>query len=495
MIGVAFLGLGPRTFASVTGAAVLAVVLVVALALRAPRRLAPPSLGRPLRAFLAAIAALAVSHGLFLLLAQARPGLFYTVNDYWPLRVFGLRLAFVRWPDLLFLLLGVAAVIITVRAAASEAPPGGWRLLGLSLLLLVTLNASQGGIEAGLSGGVSTPAIRDQMYDDADGLPPLRDLLAGFADPDTIHHWRSPHTKSHPPLPLALLGGARNLGLPPLTVGLLLLVIASAAPCLALLLFRKVTPGAPVGAGRLAALLALSPAVNIYGGSSLEGPFLTLALVVAVVFTPTRAGPTRLRAFLAGIACTALCLYSFGGVWLLAMLPCLGSLARPRYFREFRGRLVDAALFLAPMVAAYAYLRWACSYDYLRHLSHVSASVMGVNWFSSPLLVVESRMQNVGELLLLGSPLLLGAWLHVLSRGRRSGASAAAGIAASGIPIALLLLLTSIYSEFARGWLLLAPFLVLPCVPWLRRRPAAALVLASTGLWTVLWQCLGDFGW
>ena len=120
---------------------------------------------------------------------------------------------------------------------------------------------------------------------------------------------------------------------------------------------------------------------------------------------------------------------------------------------------------------------------------------MAVHWLSSPGVAVQSRLQNVGEVLLLSSPLLLTGWGHALCRARRSRFAPVARLATVGIPLALLLALTPIYSEFTRGWLFLAPCLVLPLAPFVARAGSARIWLGATAAWTWAWQAFGYHSW
>ncbi|MDP9331626.1 MAG: hypothetical protein M3P11_13460 [Actinomycetota bacterium] len=445
------------------------------------------------RASLWGFVALLACHAAALLLASTDEQQFYTVGSAWPLRIFSPRVVLLDLGSSVYLVLGTIVVVLAVVLAVkgSLVPV---ILFGLSVALLLTLNATQGGLYQGIAGSVSNPPYFDQMYDDAVGLPPFPALLSHFDESATIEHWRSPHTKSHPPLPLVVLAEARRSGITPGWIAAIELLLAALAPVLALFLYRGLALPRTSAVDRTAVLLALTPAVNIYGGTSLEGVLLTLCLSVAATFV----WATRRRSLWLMLASGALfavaILTSFGALWMAAVVPFLGALTVPAYLQARRRRSLETLVFLAPSLVALSSLRLAFGYDYVAQLIHLSNSAMGVSWLSSVPLFVESRLQNVFELILLAPPLLVGAWI-VAMRSRTEPAIAGRLARLLGIPLGLLLLFTPIYSEFGRGWLFLYPFLILPMHDLLVDDRDAWIVLATSGAWVLMLQSLGSFGW
>jgi hypothetical protein len=492
-----FLGDDRRLAASAVAGAVGAVVLAL-LARRRPPFAPLPVPGRAFawRALLVGLAATAAVHAAIVTWvardAEAARSL-YAVNAMWPLRVFAPRVGVVRWPDAAFLVLAVPVLVLFV-ARAARGSLGPWTLWAGSVALLVVLNASQGGPFLGLVDPVSNPQLKSQTFDDAQRVAEGGPALADFDEPETVRSWDSPHTKSHPFLVVTLFGLARRVGLGVSPVAILLLALASLAPPLAWYAFRRARAVSDATASRLAALLALTPAVNVYGATSVEGPLLTICLLAAVLFVEGTVRRSRWRIAASGAVFVVACLWSFGAIWVAAGLLGLGVAVERRYLVRWGARLADAVAFLAPVVATYVALR-SQGYDYVGHLRLIARSGMGVHWLATPGVAVQSRLQNLGEWLLLGSPLLLGGWFHATARARRSRRSAVASLAASGVPLALLFAFTPIYSEFSRGWLFLAPFLLLPLAPFVARPASARWWIGAAAAWTWLWQAFGYHSW
>jgi hypothetical protein len=446
-------------------------------------------------AFLCATGALGLGHAIALALAATDPSTYYTVTLSWPLRIFSLRAGLARLPDALYLAVSVVPLTLAVFFGTGARRPRLVVVWVLSLALILCLNASQGGISEGLGGPVSNPPHFDQMFDDSGTVTSLRALLRDAAKPEVIAGWRSPHTKSHPPLPLYLLARLRAWRCSPLVIGVGQAVVASFAPLLAFLLFRNLRLFSERTAARLALLLALTPAVNVYSGSSLEGPYLTASLVAVVLYVEAVRRSSLPALVGAGVTLVAIGLYTFGSVWVAATLPLFGFLAATDYLAKLRTRLIEVLLFSGIAAVSYIVLRLEFGYDWLSHFTQVAKHGMAVHWLTTPWLAVLSRLQNAGELLLLGPPLIVGAWFHLARRAKRGGLAGVGRYMALGLPIVPLLVLTPIYSEFARGWIVLYPALVLPCFPWLVTRRMTGVALGSAAAWTWAWQAFGNFAW
>jgi hypothetical protein len=494
---VLFLSL--RQIASLAGPVVLAIAVLVAMR-RLPRSPRGPLPGSPFaeRAFAWALVAVLLLHVAFVGAITAWPSLerdLYTVGLAWPLRVFAPRFAFAHVPDVFAALLGLAAVVAIARRAARPEPVGPGELWLVGTLLLLVLNASQGGFRAGLVDPLTDPAHTGEIYDEAAALVADPVPLGAFDEPETVRAWKSPHAKSHPFLPIVAMGAARRAGMDLLPIASFLVALSSLAPLFARAAFSRLRGVRDATAGRLALLLAVLPAVNVYGATSLEGPLLTLATATAAAFAIGTASRRLAWIAVSGAVFALAAAWSFGAVWIAGALPFLGMSVERGYLRRPGRRLVEAVTFALPSLAAYVLLRTQ-DYDYAKHFVSVARSGMGVHWLATPLVAVESRLQNVAEVFLLGPPLLVGGWVHVASRLRRGGMRGLApALAAAGIPLGVLFLFTPIYSEFARGWLFVYPFLLAPLAPFLRRTEGAGRFLAITLAWTWAWQVFGHHSW
>lgn len=474
-------------------------------------------------------AAALVLHGFFIILAATFPEL-YTVNAFWPFRIFGIRLGIANPVNVVFLVLGATLMGVLVAHALGRRSRCFVRpsvnfglLLVLSLALTLALNASQGGPSAGL---VEGPLLGpDSVLSKVTGaLPPSADMLARFDDgPSTFGNYGA-HYGTHPPLIPFVVKGLTASGGGAAAVALFLIVVASAGPGLAYLGTRLLPGMTDLQAFRFGALLIVTPAVNIYSATSEDAPSLGLisaALLFGVLALQGRSPLAHLWAACAGVLITLTIAWSFSGVAAVILLAAV-LLALALRLPKYKAGLAILLMGGIPL-AAYVAVRAILGYDYLQHARSLAPVAMAVSWLTNPLTVVNSRLQNVTELLLLVSPFLLGLWWIAVTQLWRTTwnplrvrAMSLGGEFAEGakldigtklrhsdllpfvlpiVPIILLLLTTPIYSEFARGWIGLVPFLILPAMPWLEhQRPAAGLLVTSGALLWIL-QAFGNHGW
>jgi len=229
----------------------------------------------------------------------------------------------------------------------------------------------------------------------------------------------------------------------------------------------------------LALLFAVIPAINIYGGVSLDGVILTTsALFLLGLVRLEREGAWTRSAFAAlAVGLLATNALTFGGLLLVAV----GVL------RSVRSREVRKAMVLTLVLAAVLYvtLRLGFGYDHVKAFVTASKSENpnGFQALGVPIHYWLTRQENIWNVAVFASLPVLA----VLVRRRPDDLTAA------GVLVLLLMFITGAYrtGETARACMFIYPFLFLSLkdltAPFIRR-----LILAA-GIQTILMQAVGGY--
>lgn len=404
----------------------------------------------------------------------------------------------VRAPELHPAGLPAALLFGGVLAAALRARPAlrAAELWGVGWVLLLLGNLAQGGVEAGLllpftdPRGGPPPGI--QYYHDAvrvmDGaawLTAFGELQPGLLD----------HSRTHPPF--AVLLHAWLLGPERDALGRL----AFAFPLLASLAVPLLYASARelglshARAGALALLLAVLPAFNVYGASSLDGVVAATASLALWGWLRAHRRPVQ-GALAFGTGLVASNLLSFGSLFLLA---AAGLLA----LRDaVRGRGLRAAAVLAfgagALLATCSVLDQAAGYHHLDALRTASRleNPAGFRGLADPADYAMTRLEGVAEIALFLSLPVLACWLAPPPGRRRFDPrreADALALAACATLAAMLLAGMWKTGETARACLFVTPFLLLRLGAWPAARLATLGVAAAAQ--TLLMQLTANFFW
>jgi hypothetical protein len=364
-----------------------------------------------------------------------------------------------------------AAGFLFVLLIALRLRPTPARVVILGAALIVFGNLAQGGVGLGFLAPLRFRG--GSRYLQAAGM--VDGWAAWLRSFTTIQRtlYRQPQT--HPPFAVLLHYALRTPAL--------ISTVFTAVTSVSIALVWKTLRAAGAGAGEslwLALLFAVIPAVNIYGGVSLDGVVLTAStLFLFGLVRLERGGLWSWPAFVAvAVGLLATNALTFGGVLLVAV-----GLLRSAASRDVRKAM---ALSLALAAALYVALKLGFGYDHVRAFVTASKSENpnGFQAIAVPIHYWLTRQENIWNIAVFASVPVLA----VLVRKR------ADGIAAAAVLVLLLMFATGAYrtGETARACLFIYPFLLLT----LKDLPTSLIrpLVAAAGVQTVLMQTLGSYG-
>lgn len=372
----------------------------------------------------------------------------------------------IMWSGLPYVAAFLVVLLIALRLRPT--PVRVW-IFGVALILLG--NLAQGGVGLGFlapfrfRGGA-------RYLEAAQTIDGWTEWLRSFT---TIQRtlYRQPQT--HPPFAVLLHHVLRT----PAVISAAFTGIASVS----IVLVWKTLKAAGAKAGEslwLALLFAVVPAINIYGGVSLDGVVLTTSTLFLLGLVRLERGPTwswyAFAALAAGLFATNA--LTFGGLLLVAVLA----------LRSLGSREVRKAMALCLGLAAVLYVAFSLGFGYDHVKAFVTASKSenpnGFQAIGVPIHYWLTRQENVWNIAVFASVPVLA----VLVRRRPHDLSAAA------VLVLLIMFLTGAYrtGETARACMFIYPFLFLT----LKDLPARSIrrLVAAAGIQTILMQALGSYG-
>lgn len=349
--------------------------------------------------------------------------------------------------------------------------PSVTRAWVLGLLLIVLGNLIQGGFAAGLV--MPLAGKTGSHYLSASRR--ITDVASWLRSFNGIQHALFRQPKTHPPFATLLF----HLFRAPAVIASAFTILASLSIPLVGKAMRAAGASA-ARAGECALLFALIPAVNIYGGATLDGVVLAASslflLGLTILCNRDVVSRPAVAMFAAGlIAANAL---TFGGLFLVAV----GAVFAVRH-RTVRTAMVVSAI---GALAAYAVLKFGFGYDHIGAFLTATRAENpgGFLAFAQPLHYFLTRLENVGNVaLFLSVPVLA-----VLLRRRL------APIALTAVAVLSLMFLAGAYrtGETARACLFVYPFLILGLkdLPTLHMR----WLMLAAAIQTLAMQVLGAYG-
>lgn len=416
-------------------------------------------------------------------------GLYEDVPNYFPISVFtGIRLHLSGIPYLLcFMAILGLATIWHQRLRLHQI----W-LIGLALIILA--NLGQGDWDSAFHKPFYESGI--QYYHDAIKIQSWLKWLASFNDsqPNLLIH-----TRTHPPFAVLV-----HYWLLCLSEGSLpfLAITFVAISSLSIILVWQMFNCLGVARDRcnlIAVLFSVIPAVNIYGGVSLDGIVLTTSTLFLYAIVLHHSSHPRswleIPFLIAGFTLTNL--LTFGGIFLalVAGILALRELILNRRLSLFINLAVTLGTFLI-LVGAMSHL---LGYSHLEAFLTASAleNPQGFQGFHKPLEYLATRVECICEIMLFLSFGLLAMLFHP----RRLGFSWSdwyrtdVGIMLSGIVALLAILASGAYrtGETARGAIFIYPYLALALTQADSRILKSLIGLA--GFQTLMMQLLGGYFW
>lgn len=363
-----------------------------------------------------------------------------------------------------FAFLVVLWIALRLRPSVARA----W-MLGLTLIVLG--NLIQGGFRAGmvlpLAGKTGSHYISASRR--------ITDVVSWLWSFNGIQHALFRQPKTHPPFATLLFHLLRT----PAVIAIAFTLLASLSIPLVGRAMRAAGASAS-RAGECALLFALIPAINIYGGASLDGVVLaasSLFLLGLTVLCHRDAVSWPATAMLAAGLIVANAL-TFGGLFLVAV----GVVFAVRHRTVRTAMLVSAAVALA----AYMVLRLGFGYDHVEAFITATRAEnpSGFQALAHPLHYFLTRLENVGNIaVFLSVPVLA-----VLLRRRPDPMTLTAAAVLS------LMFLAGAYrtGETARACLFVYPFLMLG----LKDLPAIHMrwLTLAAAIQTLAMQVLGAYG-
>jgi hypothetical protein len=373
------------------------------------------------------------------------------------------------WPGIPY-----AAGFLLVLLAAARVRPSPTRawLLGLSLIVLG--NLAQGGFRMGflapfrLGGGANYLAAWS-----AGSAESWVDWLRSFA---AVQSGLFRQARTHPPFAVLLVGALRSPAL--------IAVFLTGVTSLAIPLMARI--GAALGArpreaSASALLLAVLPAVNIYGAVSLDGVVLTASALFVLglvrLLGEEKVAPSAVAMFACGIlAANAL---TFGALLLAGVALVFAFRSRP----VLHGLVLTAACGAVALVA----LRAAFGYNHL-HTFLVATRTENPGGFQGlvePLHYALTRLEDVGNVaIFLSVPVLAALFLRRPHR-----------VTTVAVILLLVMFVTGAYrtGETARACLFVVPFIGLSFARLGAER--LRLLTIAAAIQTIGMQVLGNYGW
>lgn len=405
----------------------------------------------------------------------------YDLSDFYPLSVFRWRVPQAYQLGLVFLY-GAAVALLWKWLSKPAAPLALLLMAGLGLSVLSNLLH---GVRFGLDFPTATSGDGGiEYFHDAIAIPGPLWLLERY---NAVQFELLEHSRTHPPGPVllywvlhVLLGSPAliSIAISAISLGLLL----PYARRLLRLTFGDEPPGALL-------LLALLPALLVYGLAVVDAPIAGLFLATLVHFVDDR---RRLHWLPAGSFLFLSLFFTFGALFLLPVLAGFELVRRKRVTR-FAATLVVAVVLLSV-------LRVAFGFDWLRAFFQASAieNDKGFLLLAAPEQYLWYRLGSVAEIALFFTPFLWLLWWRGWASLRRGSPDAAALAWLGPASLAGVLLAGALkIGEAARVCLFILPYLFLPTMAAFRELAApgrARVAYAVAGFGAAL-QLLGFFQW
>ena len=406
---------------------------------------------------------------------------------YWPLGVFKFSLA---TSGLVFLIVLACILLFVLTLKLVHHEKSGLLVitaLGFGLILLTnSLHGINDGFRIPIY-GIEKKDFSGSYYATAREITDSRDFITHF-----VHNQKSfsNHSRTHPPGATLVIYWLDKWTKNPVLCAILLALISTFFS--ALFFYKILQRYYPQAVCKKTLLLfLLLPAVQVYFLASIDG--LMTAVFLGVFYFFSRED-SLLSVVLAALFLLLSSLLTFAFSFILPVL-FFYRLSKP-YLKKFVFTLILFVLMLLGFNALF-------NYDYLAsfHLASQMENPGGFMLFSEPVSWLFTRIENIGEILLFLTPILIWVLVQPLTRKRLFDAKDGLEPAAfAAVATLLLMFLAGVWKtgETARACVFIYPFLLVPVANFFREetnRHACALICSLVFGQSLLMQLVGNYFW